>query len=341
MAFPKVSVIILNWNGWRDTLECLESLYQIEYDNYEVILLDNGSVDSSLQEIRKYVENKRSVESKNLRNPTHAPLELLEYTKLQAEKLDSSAHRASSNRRLILIKNDKNYGFAEGNNIGIRFALRAHNPDYILLLNNDTVVDRFFLKELVEAAERDDKIGFVGPKIYYYDYHERSDVINVAGSYLDMLRGNPARVGSGEIDRGQYDKTVQVDYVEGSCLLIKKDVLDKIGLLNSKYFAYWEETDLCRRGSKAGYKSIYCHSSKIWHKIKSQSPNPKIIYYLSRNKLWFMKEHATKPQLMFFLFYFLGYSFWVRLKTLYSLGRSEITICFIKGVFEGLKSNGR
>ncbi len=104
---------------------------------------------------------------------------------------------------LILLKNRRNYGFAGGNNIGIKFVLRFLKPDYILLLNNDTVVSENLLKELVRMAESDKSIGIVGPKIYYYDYKGRSDVISFVGEDIVPWKGKGRRYSVGEVDRGQ------------------------------------------------------------------------------------------------------------------------------------------
>ena len=142
---PKVSIIILNWNGWRDTIECLESLYQITYPNYDVIIVDNGSEDGSIQKIKEYAESKIKVESKFFEySSENKPIKIIEYTREEAEAGGGKEKEITdlpSNKKMIIIKNEKNYGFAEGNNIAMRYALKALNPDYILLLNNDTVVD--------------------------------------------------------------------------------------------------------------------------------------------------------------------------------------------------------
>src|ERR1700690_2923308 len=139
---PKVSVIILNWNGWKDTIECLESLYQIDYPNYDIILVDNHSEDDSIQKIRDYCEGKIRPKSTFYNyNQENKPIQIFEYTQKEIEKdLQTNKSKGyqdlSSDKKLILIKNDKNYGFAEGNNVGIRYSLKTLNPQYILLLNN-------------------------------------------------------------------------------------------------------------------------------------------------------------------------------------------------------------
>ncbi|MDW7726665.1 MAG: glycosyltransferase family 2 protein [Candidatus Methanoperedens sp.] len=263
----KVTIIILNWNGKKDTVECLESLKHITYPNYEILLVDNGSTDGSVEYFRE-------------RYPD-----------------------------IEIIENEKNMGYAEGNNVGIRKAMK-NGADYVLLLNNDTVVDPEFLDELVKVAESDPGIGFAGPKVYYYDYNQKKDVINFAGGKLDMWKGKTYHIGLNEVDSGQYDEIKEVDYVEGSCLLLRKDVINEIGLLDPVYFAYWEENDLCMRGNKAGYISIFVPKAKIWHKISASNTNKNKIYYLTRNKFWFIKRYATWNQHLLFLLYFFIFQLW-------------------------------
>src|SRR4030042_2187559 len=133
---PKVSIIILNWNGLEDTIECLNSLKKITYPNYKVILVDNGSKGNDARVLR--------------------------------EKFGDYIH---------LIENDRNYGYAKGVNIGIRYALANSASEYILLLNNDTVVAPDFLNQLVKLAESDSSVGIVGPKTYYYGSSSRLESI--------------------------------------------------------------------------------------------------------------------------------------------------------------------
>ncbi len=336
----RVSIVILNWNGWRDTIECLESLNKITYPNYDVILLDNGSTDCSLDEIRAYLAGKKFVASKFFEySAGNKPIKALEYTTDEAELgggREGEIADLQSNKRLILIRNEKNYGFSEGNNIGIRYALKALDPEYILLLNNDTVVKSDFLDELIKAADRDNSIGFVGPMIYYYDYNGRTDTISSVGMNLIMDRGWFYRVGYNEVDHGQYMNMKTVDYLEGACLLVRRSVLDKVGLLDSRYFAYWEETDLCMRGRDAGYKCICVPTAKIWHKVSSSSTSGIRLYYMTRNRFWFFRDHATRQELYSFLTYFFSRQFWIITRD-YAYKRDMRSIfIFFKGVLHGM-----
>jgi hypothetical protein len=343
----KVSIIILNWNGWQDTIECLESLYQITYPDYDVVLVDNGSVDESIEKIKEYAKGKIKVESNFFdHNPSNKPIKIIEYTREEAEAgsgKEKEIANIPSNRKFILIKNEKNYGFAEGNNIGMRYALKTLNPDYVLLLNNDTVVDREFLSELVKVAESDENIGGVSPKIYYYDYGGRKDVIWFAGEDFSFWKGELYnRDGINEIDKGNYEKIKEVDKLEGACILVKRTVLHKVGLLDPEYFPiYWEVPDLCFRISKRNLKGVYIPKAKIWHKVSASTGGTlgrNQIYYLTRNQFLFMKKNAKRIQKFTFLLYFFGFRFWFFVG-IYILYHRNITALkyFLKGVKDGIR----
>lgn len=261
---PKVSIVVINWNGWEETLECLESLYKISYTNYDVILVDNNSQDDSVRRINDFTKEKSS---------------------------------------FTLIENKENYGFAEGNNIGIRYALDHLNPAYILLLNNDTVVDKDFLKELIDAGEKNDVMGILGPKIYFYN---KPDVIWSAGCKISWKMARGIQIGTGEKDIGQYDQHKIVEYVSGSAFLIKTNVINKIGLMDKKYFLYFEESDWTLRTNQAGYKSLYVPTAMVWHKVSSSGggiSKPIGLYYITRNRWIFMKKWAKRSDYLFFIFY--------------------------------------
>jgi len=328
MIYPKVSIIILNWNGWKDTIECLESLYQISYPNYDVIVVDNGSKNESIQKINEYCKGKIKVESKFFEySPENKPIKIIEYTREEAEagggKEKENADLASD-RKLIIIKNEKNYGFAEGNNIGMRHALTALKPDYILLLNNDTVVDKEFLGELVKVGESGERIGIVGPKIYYYDDTKR-------------LWGAGNRKSINKINEERFNNIIEVNWVVGCAFFIKASVADKVGLLDPDLFLYGEEDDYCKRVKKAGYKLYFSHSSIIWHKSSLQGNHlkPYQVYYSSRNRIILLRKNY--PSIRFYKF-MLGYFFIDRplyVLQLLKSGRYNLIIPMFKGIKDG------
>src|SRR5665647_338684 len=206
IEWPKVFIIILNWNGWEDTIECLESLYNISYPNYDVIIVDNDSQDDSLARIRAYVRGEGVVESASRpHNCRIEPLCVANYTRREAEdiqvttpskKLAGENRNNASKSSFVIIQNEQNFGYPEGNNIGMRYALKA-SADYVLLLNNDTIVDKYFLSELVRAADKDASIGVIGPKIFLYDL---PNVIQATGARIDFWRGRAISLNSGKTD---------------------------------------------------------------------------------------------------------------------------------------------
>ena len=313
----RVTVIVLNWNGWQDTIECLESLYQISYSNYNVIVLDNSSSDDSIEKIRDYCRGKLSPESDFFEyTSSNKPIEIVEYTEkeIENETSENKFHDFQPNKRLILIKNSENHGFTEGNNIGIRYVLKNLNSDYILLLNNDTVVDECFLNELVKVAENDPKIGFVGPKVYYYNYNGRKNVINFAGGKQNLWKFKPSHIGYKEIDKGQYDTNQEVDYIHGCCLLARVQMIRDVGLLDKEYVSYREENDWAIRGYNCGWKSVYAYKSKMWHKIggsTNRNTNLFVDYLETKNRFLFVKKYSNNWQTLSFLLYFFIFDFWL------------------------------
>lgn len=311
MIYPNVSIILLNYNGWEDTIECLESLFQIDYPNYTVIVVDNNSTDESIKNIYKYANGEIEIFSNFFEyNTLNKPLQLIDFTKEKSESSNviNNAKNLTS-EGFILIKNDQNCGFAEGNNIGINYALKSFASDYILLLNNDTVVNKDFLNNLIKKANATPKLGIIGPKIYYYDEPNR---IQVAGGKINFWIGKSILRGDGEIDKGQYNKIEETSFISGCCFLFKKELIEKVGFLNSLYRCYWEEVDYCLSSREKGYSIIYFPDSNIWHK-GSKSTNKSrglMTYYMTRNMFWFMKKHANNVQFTSFILYFFLFKFW-------------------------------
>lgn len=338
---PLVAVVILNWNGWRDTVECLRSLDQLEYWNCRIILLDNGSSDESVRMIEQYIETKKLRVIRSSFSSSHSQIGPLKISESEGEletatRVSAPEFEERGNRAIWLIRCDKNHGFAEGNNIAIRLAYRSFSPDYFLLLNNDTVVDSDLLNKLVGAAESDSTIGFTGPKVLCYSHNRSEDIISSAGGRVEIAKGRATKIGFGEVDNGQYDYSKDVDYIEGSCILVRASMLPQIGLMDSAYFAYWEETDWCWRAREAGYRCVYAPEAKIWHKGSSSSNKSSYIYFCARNMLWFVRRHASFWSLMIFACYF-PFDLLLRSCVFLLLHRdSEEIKAFIRGTLDGL-----
>jgi len=257
----KVSIILVNWNNYKDTCECLDSLGNITYPNYRIIIVDNGS-------------------------------RIALYQKLVSEY---PQHR--------FIRNEENLGFAVANNVGIRNALEE-GTDYVLMLNNDTTVKGDFLEPMVNFLENNRQAGVTGGKICYYDDIDR---IWTIGGDVKLLRGGSIYYGGGEKDRGQYDQIKQMTHISGCMSLIKREVLETVGLLSEQYFFRGSEWDFCYRVSKKGYKLYYIPDSVIWHKISQTIDrfSPMDIYSAYRAKIIFVNNFL--PKILGLLWYYLFY----------------------------------
>ncbi|ABO35608.1 glycosyl transferase, family 2 [Methanococcus maripaludis C5] len=338
----QVSIIILNWNGWEDTLECLDSLYRIEYPDYNVVLIDNGSEDESIEKIKEYCGGEIEVHSKFFKNVQQTnPIEIWEISEKDALKNNFQKKeefmKQLSNKKLILIKNNENYGFAGGNNVGIDFVINNLNSEYVLFLNNDTVVDKDFLTEMVKTA-KSTNVGMVGSKIYYYDYEGKDNVIwALGGGGMNLKTGFVWHNKFRKEDIGGLGDNLECGFITGCSLLIKKDILHKLKGFDKDYFCYFEDADLSARCKKLGYKLLCACKSKVRHKVSASSGeySPFLIYMITRNNLYFVKKnHGSK---IYCLIYLLTFRLFGRL---FRLGmRNELGLIkyYFKGIYDGLK----
>ncbi len=273
--YPLVDIIILNWNGFKDTAECINSIKNISYNNYKIIVVDNAS-DCDAEKIEKEFGNS-----------------------------------------VFLIRNECNLGFSGGNNIGIKYALKD-NPEYILLINNDTVVEKDFLDELICSANSALQAGIVGSVIGYFNDRER---IWSANGIISKIRSSGfTRKFNKNINSITLDESCT--FLSGCCFLIKKNVIEEIGLLDENYFLYLEDVDFCWRVCKAGYKIVLSAKSRIYHKVNvSTKKNNQLLplYYTTRNRLYFSEKNLGYWHYIFYFFLIISLS----IKTLLSNKKIE------------------
>jgi GT2 family glycosyltransferase len=179
----------------------------------------------------------------------------------------AAAVRETYGDRVTVIENAENLGFSRGNNVGIRRAL-DEGADFVLLLNNDTVVDPALVDRLVEVIAESGDIGIVGPKIYYASPPDR---IWFAGGRIYLARGVSKHIGIRERDTGRYDSIRDVDYVTGCALMARREVFERIGYLDPVFAAYYEDADFCVRARRAGFRVVYAPEGKVWHKISAST----------------------------------------------------------------------
>lgn len=206
---------------------------------------------------------------------------------------------------VTLLRNGVNVGFAEGNNTGIRLALERERK-YILLLNNDTVVDPRALEMLIGTMESHPYPGVAGGKIYYYN---RNNVLWFAGGYFNPDSALGGHYGIAEVDAGQFNAATTSDFITGCCLLFRREVCDAIGLLDGSYFAYLEDADFCVRARRAGFPVMYQPAAVIYHKVSTTSSwdSPLYLYFNLRNKILFLRKNSSPrrwiphlPELLYF-----------------------------------------
>lgn len=188
---------------------------------------------------------------------------------------------------ITLIQSDTNLGFAGGNNLALKIA----SGDLLLLLNNDTEVTPSFLEPLVETLNSIQDAGIVSPKIIFY---QSDNLIQYAGTTaINPMTCRGSTIGYKEKDLGQYDKIYQTDLAHGACMLFKREVMDKIGMLNEDYFLYYEEYDFFEKAKRAGFTIYYNGLSKIFHKQSTSVGifSPLKAYYMAKNRILFARRN--------------------------------------------------
>lgn len=214
--------------------------------------------------------------------------------------VDNGSTDGSSNKlsnefpQHILIKNDSNLGFAEGNNIGINLALK-NGADYVFLLNNDTIVDPNIIDEFIQFSTKNPNVGILNPKIYYYN----SNVIWSAGGYWDNKNKCFEQFGENELDIGQHDNVRPIDFAVGCALFMPSSTIEIVGYLDNDFFLNYEEIDYCYRAKKINMDIFYTPKAMVWHKVSASfgsENSPLKVYYTFRNRLLWAKKHLNLSQ---------------------------------------------
>jgi GT2 family glycosyltransferase len=231
-----------------------------------------------------------------------------------------------------VIETGCNLGFAGGNNVGIRHALE-NRAGLVWLLNNDTVVDPGALTALIDVAERDRTVGMVGSKISYYEAHDK--LWYAGGNLDDRTPYQCSHRGLNEEDRGQYDDTGETGFVTGCSLLVRREVIEQIGLLDEKLFLYFEDTDWGARARRSGWKLMYAPLSIVLHKASASlggMESPLMRYYLARNILYFIRKNY--PRVFFRAF---GFDLFQNVIVMVKKGRLSAAGWALRGIVDFLR----
>lgn len=287
-------VLLLNWNGWSDTVACLESLFKLTTKSVTIVVCDNASSDDSLDNIKLWLNGDLSapVPSNQLKSlvtpPVDKPIDWVEFDRESAEKGGVAS-------KVVLIQTGANLGFAGGNNVGLRYIMARGDADYIWLLNNDTVVEPSALDELLEVARADSDIGIVGSSLCYFS---NPDFLQARGgatfspfrAKARPLHENQKRSPISISEAEQLNK--QLGYVIGASMLVSKTFIDEVGLMSEDYFLYYEELDWACR-AKGRFRLAVAPNSIVYHKVGASAGTSVSLFsikYLYVNQIKFMKK---------------------------------------------------
>lgn len=292
----RICVILVNYHGHADTIECLESLLKSSYPSFQIVIVDNSLDFDSINQIRLWAEGKKYDAI-----PTDFPeyvfplsTKPVSYRFLNEDEFLDIAGQL--NEKILLVKSKDNRGFAGGNNIGLAYFLKIPSFDYAWLLNNDTVVTADTLENFVLfAASSKAREGIFGGKLF--NYFDRMTLQAVGGRYYRWF-GKVREIGSGKQDNGQWDnRKFDFDYVVGACMFLKRSFVESIGKMNEDYFLYYEEIDWAIRGEREGWEMTFCPGAVVFHKqgISTGSHAGEVSelsdFYSVRNRILLAKKY--------------------------------------------------
>jgi GT2 family glycosyltransferase len=259
--------IVVNYNGATDTIRCVESLTRADHAPHLVIVVDNASTDDSLRALGAWAT---------------------------AHGYPTVDERAFADRALdapvTLVASATNVGFAGGCNIGMRVVVRHHPSAWILLLNNDATIAPDAIRAMIEAAAGFDDLGAIGATVLRDD---RPDVVELLGGATVNRLGMVTAIGAGTARSAPRPATVNMDYVSGCCLLTRADVVNRVGLMDERYFLYSEDVDWGLRMRHAGLRLAYSPHAEVRHKggaaVVHRSPVHD--YFMVRGALMLVQKH--------------------------------------------------
>ncbi|MBU1098488.1 MAG: glycosyltransferase family 2 protein [Bacteroidetes bacterium] len=259
MVFQSVYIVILNYNGYEDTKNCIYSIQNCKYENFQIVIVDNASSDNSIELLQNNFSNHH------------------------------------------IIKSEKNGGYSYGMNLGIRYAL-DQNAEFILILNNDTIVDTNCLDALVQCANSDKNIGVVSPKVGYIG---QEDKLYCGGGDFSVLKGGGVALYQGKSFEKYATNNREINFAEGCCLLVSRKVFEKVGLLEEKFFMYFEDLEFAFRVNKL-FKIVFCSNAIIYHRSGAGRRwidySALYYFYYTRNRFWVFSEHNIFIKIYILLF---------------------------------------
>ncbi|MEP6494701.1 MAG: glycosyltransferase family 2 protein [bacterium] len=242
---PHVHILLINFNGWRDTVECLDSVFALNYPDFSVIVCDCASADDSLDQLATWRRDDPAI--------CRAVIDETDIGQAQQSGTNVTVIRLAANR-----------GFTGGNNAGLRHLLETNAEGLVWILNNDTIIAPESLREMVRCAEEDRTVGAVGATLL--EYKDREMIQAAAGGTISRWTGMAHAAFPGAPRASARELRPRFNYICGGCLLIPLSVLRRVGLFDERFFIYTEDADLSLRIAAGGRKLAYCASAEVWHK---------------------------------------------------------------------------
>jgi GT2 family glycosyltransferase len=291
MSQETACVVLVNFNGGKDTIECIGSLMEVSDALFSLVIVDNGSTDNSFDMISQYLSRNGRILRDTVTAADNGQGNGISFP-ASRDNVHITEYRVeydNQSSKVTLVKSDKNLGFAGGCNLGINCAFSDEELDYFLLLNNDTIVDSNFLTEMMKVCLDNDNSCLVGASIF--SYWNRNEVWFEAGKvrWSSPTIGNHMRLKT-------KTEVAETGFITGCCMMIPRKVIMKVGLLDQEYFLYFEDADYCLRAHKMGMKLLIATKAKIYHKISSASTKapvrPTAIYWSHMSRLLFIKKNC-------------------------------------------------
>ncbi len=305
MTNPKVYIVVLNYNSWKETVECIESLFKLEYQNVEIVLVDNNSTDDSIVRLKEWMNGTGDFQLE--RNPLLSDLSFPVKTKPLSYILNPADADRQTQVDIVFLTSDNNLGYAGGNNLGIRYGLSRNDADFFWVLNNDTVVPPDSLNQLIacftELMRAGKNPGILGSKLRFYD---EPNILQGVGCVFNKYTAKMRQIGTFEVDTGQYDAhSFKVDFVIGASLFVSRELVEQAGTMSEEYFLYNEEVDWCYKAKEKGFSVSYAPKSVVYHKqgastknlVRDRKKNINAMFYQFRNIILFYRKFF--PALLF------------------------------------------
>lgn len=332
----KVYIVVLNYNGWKDTIECVESILKLNYSNFNIIICDNKSQNKSIDYIKKWLKGEilsnypRNKLIKNLVVPfSKKPIDF-EYVKFINNNFEI-VNNNNDKHKIILLESDYNRGFSGGNNLAMKYIKEYKKYDYIWFINNDIIVDKDALIEMLKTFDSDTNIGMTSSIMCEY---KNPVIVQTMGGKLNKYTFSTKSLGE-QINIGDVEK-INIDNIEtlgGASIMLNKNFIEDINYFDENYFLYYEECDLSMRAKEKNWKIKPTLKSIVYHKgsvTAKRLPSAIIEYHFFKSKTLFVRKYYNKKLIFIFIIVIIKV-----LKRLINL-KMKNAYSILKGFIDGL-----